>query len=212
MLLVFVAPLAAVMLFVLAFPLGMLGIAWELATRGDGYTYSIDPALGANGMAGARDAFFAWSDANDGIYFKESAWDDADVRVGWMETTCVKGLIVRGCACLGLWPGCPAIDNAFRRLACSVPDGATIGVSPGVHAINGTLVPYTREQMRDLVAHELGHNLGLHHNTGNLSHLMYGRDGIPFYSDLGYAVPDAVVHDWTPTIPVSEWDAPDACG
>lgn len=193
--------------------LGIVAGAWDAAARDPGHiTYAIDPAIGPEGVAGARDALSAWDAANGGVSFREAAWGDADVRIGKMETTCADGLIVRGCACLGLWPGCPVVDNAVRFMRCPVPDGATIGVSPGIHAINGTLAPYTREQMRDLVAHELGHNLGLHHNTGNQSHLMYSRDRILPYSDRGYVVPDAVVDDWTPAIPVSEWDAPDSCG
>lgn len=192
--------------------LGILAGMWDLVPRESGpITYAVDPAIGAGGLAGARDALSAWGATNEGMSFRAAAWDVADVRIGWMETTCIKGHIVKGCACLGLWPGCPAIDNAVRFSDCSVPDGATIGVSSGVYAVNGTLVPYTREQMRDLIAHELGHNLGLHHNTGNRSHLMYGPDGFLPYSDQGYAVPDAIADDVTPAIPASKWDAPDAC-
>ena len=195
---------------VIAAQLGVLAGAWDMMPR-DGYTYAVDPAIGAGGADGARDAFSAWDAANAGVSFREAAWDGADIRVGSMEGACVGDPFVKGCACLGLWPGCPAVDNAVRFMKCPVPDGATIGVFPGVYAANGTLAPYTREQMRDLVAHEIGHNLGLHHNMGDRSHLMHGPDGVLPYSDGGYAVPDAIAGGGTPAIPASEWDAPDAC-
>ena len=197
----------------IAAQLGILAGAWDVMPREPGYTYAIDPAIGAVGAGGARDAFSAWDAANAGVPFREAAWGEADIRVGSMEGTCAGGgPLVKGCACLGLWPGCPSVDNAVRLLKCPVPDGATIGVYPGVYAANGTLAPYTREQMRDLVAHEIGHNLGLHHNTADRSHLMHGTDGALPYSDRGYEVPDAVADDWTPAIPASEWGAPRACG
>lgn len=191
--------------------LGILAGAWDMVPRESGYTYAVDPSIGATGVDGAHDAFFAWDTANAGVSFREAAWDAADIRVGSMEGMCVGNPLVKGCACLGLWPGCPAVDNAVHFMGCPVPDGATIGVFPGIYTINGTLDPYTREQMRDLVAHEIGHNLGLHHNTGNRSHLMHGLYWAPPYSDNGYAVPDAIAGGGTPAIPLSEWDAPDAC-
>ena len=191
--------------------LGILASAWDLMPRESGYTYALDPALGVNGIDGAHDAFSAWSSANAGMSFKEVAWDDAEIRVGKMSATYASGRIVKGCACLGLWPGCPAIDNVVPGRGCFVPDGATIGVSSVVCAINGTLGVHTRAEMRYLVAHEIGHNLGLNHNTDNQSHLMYGPDRVLPYSDRGYNIPDIADRGWTP-VTVSGRDAPGACG
>lgn len=181
--------------------LGIVAGAWDAAMRDSGYvTYAIDPAIGAEGVAGARDALSAWDSANGGVSFREAAWGDADVRIGRMDTVYADGQAVRGCACLGLWPGCPVVDNAVRLMRCPVPDGATIGVSPGYNAADGTWVPHARDEMGRLVAHEVGHNLGLHHNTGDPSHLMHGRDGILPYSDRGYAVPDDTAPGRTPAV------------
>ena len=179
--------------------LGVVAGAWDAAARDPGHvTYAIDPAIGPDGVAGARDALSAWDAANGGVSFREAAWAVADVRIGRMKTIYADGQAVMGCACLGLWPGCPAVDNAVRLMRCPVPDGATIGVSPGYHAANGTWVPHARGEMGRLVAHEVGHNLGLHHNTGNLSHLMHGLGGILPYSDRGYGVPDGVARGGLP--------------
>lgn len=169
---------------------------WDIAAhpRGD-ITYSVDRRLGLAGVAGAHDAFEAWDAANPDITLSVSdTWEHADVRVAHMDAFCTGMMLSYGCACIGLSPLCPDVENLLRwgDLECHVPSGATIGVSRGLHARDGTPVMFTRDQMRDLVAHEFGHNLGLRHNSGDETHLMYGQyDPIP-YSDHGYVVPDEI--------------------
>lgn len=187
---------------------------WDIGPRPSGHiSYAVDPALGRAAADGARDAFAAWDEANGDIALTESeSWGSADIRVARMDVSCSGGAIVSGCACLGVSPLCPYVDNLQRGWHCAVPDGATIGVAPGVHSTNGTLVPYTREEMRDLVAHEFGHNLGLVHDAADRTHVMSGPDDIALYSDRGYAVPDRIAGGGpTPGIDVSEWAVPETC-
>lgn len=189
---------------------------WDIGPRPSGsISYAVDPALGRAAAEGARDAFAAWDGANEDLVLTESeSWATADVRVARMDVTCSGGAIVSGCACLGISPLCPYMDNLQRGWHCSVPDGATIGVAAGMHGKNGSLVPYTREQMRDLVAHEFGHNLGLVHDAAaeDTSHVMSGPDDPALYSDRGYAVPERIAGDGpTPGMGVDEWAMPESC-
>ena len=193
---------------------GQLAGALDVMARATGQiTYAIDRELGPTAVDGARDAFDAWDAANDDIALAESeTWTRADVRVARTDVFCARGHIVNGCACLGMSALCPAVDNALRGWGCPVPDGATIGVAPGVYGTDGSLAPYTREQMRDLVAHEFGHNLGLAHNEGDRLHLMHGLPDMVPYSDRGYTVPAPLVNgNMTPGIPADEWAAPESC-
>ena len=164
---------------------------WDLGQRPSGHiTYAVDPALGRIAMDGARDAFAAWDAANADIVLVESmSWSEADIRVARMDISCTDGTAIVGCACLGMSPLCPYLDNLQRGWYCTVPDGATIGVVPNMCGTGEALVPHTREQMRDLVAHELGHNLGLVHDAEDGSHVMFGPNDIALYSDRGYVVP-----------------------
>lgn len=187
---------------------------WDIGPRPSGsISYAVDPALGHAAADGARDAFAAWDGANADLALTESeSWESADIRVARMDVSCSGGAIVSGCACLGISPLCPSLDNLQRGWHCAVPDGATIGVAPGMQAKNGTLVPYTREQMRDLVAHEFGHNLGLVHDADDGSHVMSGPDDPALYSDRGYAVPGRIAGGGlTPGMELSEWAAPESC-
>ena len=188
--------------------------AWDVGPRPSGrIVYAVDPALGQDAADGARDAFAAWDAANADIALVESeSWATADIRVARMNVSCTNGAIVNGCACLNVSPLCPSLDNLLRGRHCVVPDGATIGVAPGMYSTNGTLVPYTKEEMRDLVAHEFGHNLGLVHRAADTPHIMYGPDDIALYSDRGYSVPDPIAGAGiTPGMDVSEWAIPESC-
>ena len=205
----------AVLLALAAAHAGSVGGVWDIGPRASGsISYAVDPTLGSAAVKGARDAFAAWDEANaDLVLIETGSWAAADVRVARMDVTCSNGAIVSGCACLSILPLCPYADNLQRGWHCSVPNGATIGVAPGMHDRNGTLVPYTREQMRDLVAHEFGHNLGLVHDAAEGgSHVMSGPDDIALYSDRGYAVPDRIAGGGpTPGMAVSEWAVPESC-
>ena len=206
------AVIASAMLIVVQ--AGQLAGTWDYMPRVSGQiTYAVDRELGKAAIDGARDAFAAWDAANDDIVLVESeTWAAADVRVARMDVFCAAGKIVNGCACLSMSPGCPFVDNMLRGHGCPVPAGATVGVAPGMYDKGGTLKPHTRGEMRDLVAHEFGHNLGLEHNGKNLSHLMHGQPGVAAYSDRGYAVPEPIAKGgMTPKIPANDWNAPESC-
>lgn len=208
------AVVVAITMPIIVVQTGYMAGAWDYMPRVSGQiTYAVDRELGRAAINGAHDAFAAWDAANDDIALVESeTWAAADVRVARMDVFCADRMIVNGCACRSMSPGCPIVDNMLRGHTCPVPAGATMGVAPGMYDKNGTLAPYTRGEMRDLVAHEFGHNLGLEHNGKDLSHLMHGRPGIVAYSDRGYAVPEPVAEGgMTLKIPVNEWDVPETC-
>ena len=197
---------------------GSLAGAWDIAPREEGlFTYAIDRRIGQAAVEGARDAFAAWDEANTDVTLEESGtWADADVRVAGMELFCADGRIIQGCACKSLSLACPVIDNILRGWACPVPAGATIGVASGVRGMDGSITPFAREHMRDLVAHEFGHNLGLEH-TESAGHMMQGPRGIIPYSDRGYTVPESIAGGAAPWgheasgLVAGEWDMPESC-
>ena len=206
---------AAAAAAVIAVQAGHLAGAWDVAPRESGrLTFALDRQLGAAAIHGARDAFAAWDAANTGLVMVETAaWSSADVRVAEMEVSCFGGEVVNGCACASLSALCPEADNMLRGWSCRVPDGATIGVAQGVYDTDGTMVVYTREDMRDLVAHEFGHNLGLVHNGEDSSHLMHGRSWTVPYSDRGYVLPEPIsVGGHVPEVPAVEIALPESCG
>ena len=205
-----VAVVAVVAVMALA---GFSGGTFDEMSRETGrLTFALDPRLGPEATAGAIDAFSAWDAANPDLALAEAeAWSTADVRVAAMDVVCTGEQIINGCACRGLSLLCPELDNIEIGRACRVPGGATIGVAQGVYASSGEFLAYSRADMRDLVAHEFGHNLGLVHTTVS-SHLMYGRVGDYPYSDRGYDVP-APISAWghAPHLPVAELDAARTC-
>ena len=174
--------------------------AWDVALRESGYvTYAVDCGLGDAAVGGAHDAFKAWDEANDGIVLAESkAWDKADVRVARMDAPVIASAPIDGCACIGVSTMCPILDNALFGLGgCVIPNGGTIGVVDDGSDVGEERYPYARALMRDLVAHEFGHNLGITHNTANLSHMMYGQHALSPHADRGYAIPERIAGDDT---------------
>ena len=196
----------AVFFPVLAFQLGSLPGIWDIGLREPGYvTYAVDCRLGQAAVDGAHDAFDAWDEANWNIVLEESSsWSEADVRVARMYEVLPGIRLANGCACIGVSPLCPLTDNVVPGLFCHIPNGGTIGVFTGLHYMNGTFVPYSRDMMRDLIAHEFGHNLGMSHDTVNMSHMMYGEHALYPHSDRGYVIPEPIAGD--DTIPAASAD------
>ena len=174
--------------------------AWDVALRESGYvTYAVDCGLGDAAVGGAHDAFKAWDEANDGIVLAESgSWSEADVRVARMDAPVIASAPIDGCACIGVSPMCPILDNALFGLGgCVIPNGGTIGVVDDGSDVGEERYPYARALMRDLVAHEFGHNLGIVHNTADPSHMMYGPHAVSPHTDRGYAIPERIAGDDT---------------
>ena len=174
--------------------------AWDVALRESGYvTYAVDCGLGDAAVGGAHDAFKAWDEANDGITLAESeSWSEADVRVARMDALATISERIDGCACIGVSPVCPILNNVVHwSVGCVIPNGGTIGVVDDGSDVDEERYPYARALMRDLVAHEFGHNLGIVHNTANRSHMMYGPHAVPPHTDRGYVIPERIAGDDT---------------
>ena len=196
-----------------ALQVATLAGVWSIGIQEPGYvTYAIDCKLGSVAVDGARDAFAAWDDMNDALILEESdTWAEADIRVAHKNAFfSIGGYLVNGCGCIGLSPMCP-VESTL--LGCSIPWEATMRVSPGMYDSDGNMLGmYTREQMRDLVAHEFGHNLGLRHNVADADHLMHSQYELHPYSDSGYNVPQRLEGgNMTIGLPASEWTAPESC-
>ena len=192
--------LAVVVLAVAAYAATLSG-AWDVALRESGYvTYAVDCGLGDAAVGGAHDAFKVWDEANDGITLAESeSWSEADVRVARMDARVTVSERIDGCACIGVSPVCPILDNGVHWWlgGCVIPNGGTIGVVDDGSDVGEERYPYARALMRDLVAHEFGHNLGISHNTANRSHMMYGQHALFPHTDRGYVIPERIAGDDT---------------
>lgn len=120
-----------------------------------------------------RDGFDTWTRANPGIVFEEVASGQPDITVRWIEYT---GTHV-GSACL----------DCLRN-------GAVINVVLEQPDCRDNPVAYGPGKIRNIIAHEFGHNLGLGHDDDE-DHLMYGTMPPPPpgpFDSLGYNVPEGV--------------------
>ena len=188
---------------------------WDVAMQRSGYvTYAVDCGLGPAAVGGAHDAFEAWDELNGGITLAESeTWSGADVRVVRMNTPVVSSGPIEGCACIGVSPMCPILDNVLFGLSgCVIPKGGTIGIIVNESGVDEARYPYARTLMRDLIAHEFGHNLGMSHNTVNMSHMMYGPQALYPHTDRGYVIPEPIAgDDVILAASIDRWGSDESC-
>lgn len=117
-----------------------------------------------------HDGFGAWSDLNPDLVF-EYVDDDPLIVVEWSE-----------------------YHPDHVGLACfdCLVNGASMEVILYSYDCNGARTHYTPNNIRNTVAHELGHIFGLEHHIDE-THLMYGAGDVytqdPFLT-LGYAIPE----------------------
>ena len=111
--------------------------------------------------------FDAWSKLNPNMYFEEVD-SNPTITIRWTEFTWEHV----GFACLD----CIG-DDAYIAVVTHKPD------------CRGDPVVFGMEMMRNTVAHEFGHNIGLEHHRDE-THLMYGTKDVQHpYETLGYAIP-----------------------
>ena len=128
----------------------------------------IDAGYAETARMAVRDGFEAWAEINPGVLFGETD-ENPVVTIRWLE---------------------PSGD--YHGLACvgCVGDGAYIEVALYWIDCRGDPVAYGPGLIRNIIAHEFGHNLGLDH-TDDEDHLMAGEDPLPGpFDDLGYAIPE----------------------
>lgn len=115
-----------------------------------------------------HDGLSAWSDLNP---YLEFVWVERDPLV-WIEWVDYTPEYI-GLACLWCLHNDPAMEIALYGYDC-----------------RGGRIYHDPNSVRNTVAHELGHILGLNHHT-NTTHLMYGPAyQVDPYETHGYVVPD----------------------
>ena len=104
-------------------------------------------------LAAVRDGLHAWSEINPGISFREIRFGTPDIMIRWID---YDGDHL-GVACLDCLR-----TGAFIEAVLEEPD------------CRGDPVAYDHGTIRNIVAHEFGHNLGLEHHADR-GHLMYPK-------------------------------------
>lgn len=120
-----------------------------------------------------RDGFAAWTKLNPGMAFEEVDSGQPDIVIRWIE---FAGEHI-GYACVDCLRAGAIIELALEQPDC-----------------RGNQVAYGPGMIRNVLAHEFGHNLGLGH-ADDKDHLMSGSTPPPEpgrFNDLGYNIPERV--------------------
>jgi len=139
-------------------------------------TYKIDPIPShiiqtSTVKDSVNDGLNLWSKKNPKLVFEEITTGKPDIEISWIEHT-------------GTHAGMGCID-CLRY-------GATIELVLGQLDCNGEFIQYDMDMIKNTVAHEFGHNLGLEHHIDE-NHLMWSKDDpqIP-YDTLDYNIPNRI--------------------
>jgi len=136
-----------------------------------------DYADQADVVSSLEHAILAWESVNPSVDFEVSD-SEGDVRIEWVR-----------------WmPGSALGKHSIFNIASSEGESHIITIRLGNDDCHSDYRPYSNESLQHIIAHELGHYLGLRH-IDDRDHLMYSGglfdvDSASIYDSRGYVVPE----------------------
>ena len=135
--------------------------------------------------ASIHGAFMAWKEINPGFEFHEASRADCVVEIHAMAVMDRLAALE-----IGEHDGYYSEEYYMTPSGSKVVTGAEIHYVMGGRDCNDRYVRYTDLYVKDIIAHEIGHHLGIGH-TLDEDDLMYGDDGVRPHSfdGMGYEIP-----------------------